>query len=202
MDTAPCTDEQTTRNPLRTPKKNQLRPPRMHREIPRATMYISFARGTPSSPDGKLLVVGGHWTDGDRIDQACIFNPFDGEGRWESKQPMGRGRWYPSAIKLPRRQHPRCLGLEMRQERSESATMARRQMGAGQRQRQNYPLSPPMYRSKRHRRRLHVRPYGNIIVAPSPCLRLYPHRRHLGREDRAAGRRPARVRPFCYVRQW
>jgi galactose oxidase len=60
-----------------------------------------FCSGHTFQPDGKLLVVGGHWTDGERIDQACIFSPFDGEGRWESKQPMGRGRWYPSAIKLP-----------------------------------------------------------------------------------------------------
>jgi galactose oxidase len=59
-----------------------------------------FCSGHTFQPDGKLLVVGGHWKDGWGIDQACIFNPFDGEGKWIPKQPMGHGRWYPTAIKL------------------------------------------------------------------------------------------------------
>ncbi|EXJ58862.1 hypothetical protein A1O7_06292 [Cladophialophora yegresii CBS 114405] len=60
-----------------------------------------FCSGHTFQPDGTLLVVGGHWLDGMGIKQACIFNPFEGEGKWIPMQPMERGRWYPTAIKLP-----------------------------------------------------------------------------------------------------
>jgi galactose oxidase len=59
-----------------------------------------FCSGHTFQPDGKLLVVGGHLEDGTGSTQACIFDP-DGEGKWIPKESMGRGRWYPTAIKLP-----------------------------------------------------------------------------------------------------
>lgn len=62
-----------------------------------------FCSGHTFLPDGRLLVVGGHDRDGVGIDQACIFNPGDNntQGKWEPQKPMGRARWYPTAIKLP-----------------------------------------------------------------------------------------------------
>jgi hypothetical protein len=60
-----------------------------------------FCSGHTFQPDGKLLVVGGHLQDGMGIKQACIFNPFEEGGKWIPIQPMGRARWYPTAIKLP-----------------------------------------------------------------------------------------------------
>lgn len=61
-----------------------------------------FCSGHSFRADGKLLVVGGHWQDGMGIDQACLFDPFDGQfGNWIPQAPMGRGRWYPSTVPLP-----------------------------------------------------------------------------------------------------
>jgi hypothetical protein len=49
-------------------------------------------------PDGRLLVIGGH-IDANVGDEATTtFNPFT--RTWSNGQPMGAGRWYPSATVL------------------------------------------------------------------------------------------------------
>jgi galactose oxidase len=86
---------------ISTPKEKPSKPTANAPKDTKGDDVNLFCSGHTFQPDGKLLVVGGHWKDGWGIDQACIFNPFDGEGKWIPKQPMGRGRWYPTAIKLP-----------------------------------------------------------------------------------------------------
>ena len=49
-------------------------------------------------PDGKLLVVGGHNTDGVGVEQASVYDPWT--DTWTAKTPMAAGRWYPSALTL------------------------------------------------------------------------------------------------------
>ncbi len=64
-----------------------------------------FCAGHTFLPDGKLLVVGGHWKDSQGIDQATVFREADegtdAAGEWTPLPPMNRGRWYPTAITLP-----------------------------------------------------------------------------------------------------
>ncbi|OAL01542.1 galactose oxidase [Phaeosphaeriaceae sp. SRC1lsM3a] len=87
-------DKPTVNTPTAKSSSNPNKPP------PEVNLFCS---GHTFLPDGKLLVVGGHERDGVGIDQASIFNPFhdNNKGRWEPQQPMGRARWYPTAIKLP-----------------------------------------------------------------------------------------------------
>lgn len=58
-------------------------------------------------PDGRLIIFGGHLSDGRGSPQACIFDPSPTNGRetWTSIGPMqiggtNVGRWYPTAICL------------------------------------------------------------------------------------------------------
>jgi hypothetical protein len=71
-----------------------------------------FCAGHAFREDGKLLVAGGHLTDGLGLDQACVYDPIDNE--WEAVpalkstdpvkngQVMGKGHWYPTVISHPR----------------------------------------------------------------------------------------------------
>ncbi|KAK1757788.1 hypothetical protein QBC47DRAFT_442848, partial [Echria macrotheca] len=58
-----------------------------------------FCGGHCFLPDGKLLIVGGHWWDGQGISQACIYDYET--NKFTPKAPMNGGRWYPSALTLP-----------------------------------------------------------------------------------------------------
>lgn len=63
-----------------------------------------FCAGHAFLPDGRLLVAGGHWRDGDGLNQACIYDWRT--NRWEPTDTMtagGRplGRWYPTLTTLP-----------------------------------------------------------------------------------------------------
>ena len=57
-----------------------------------------FCSGHTHLADGRLLVAGGHITDGDGLDQACVYDATDGS--WTALPPLRSGRWYPSAITL------------------------------------------------------------------------------------------------------
>ena len=57
-----------------------------------------FCSGHTHLADGRLLVAGGHITDGDGLDQACVYDATDGS--WTALPPLLSGRWYPSAITL------------------------------------------------------------------------------------------------------
>ncbi len=58
-----------------------------------------FCAGHAFLPDGRLLVTGGHETDGGGIDQACLYDPV--ANTWTATAPMNNGRWYPTAVTLP-----------------------------------------------------------------------------------------------------
>ncbi|KAK3317950.1 hypothetical protein B0H66DRAFT_515932 [Apodospora peruviana] len=58
-----------------------------------------FCAGHCFLPDGKLLIVGGHLTDGKGITHACTYDAAT--NTFTPKAPMNGGRWYPSALPLP-----------------------------------------------------------------------------------------------------
>ena len=68
-----------------------------------------FCSGHAFLPDGRLLVVGGHFQDSDGLNQATTYTPApagsDEPGTWTPIAPMGPGdtlrRWYPTATTLP-----------------------------------------------------------------------------------------------------
>jgi galactose oxidase len=57
-----------------------------------------FCAGHAYLPDGRLLVAGGHITDGDGIDHACTYDYRT--NTWTPLPPMNGGRWYPTATTL------------------------------------------------------------------------------------------------------
>jgi galactose oxidase len=57
-----------------------------------------FCAGHAYLPDGRLLVAGGHLTDGDGIDHACTYDHRT--NTWTPLPPMNGGRWYPTATTL------------------------------------------------------------------------------------------------------
>jgi galactose oxidase len=57
-----------------------------------------FCAGHAFLPDGRLLAVGGHLTDGDGLDQACVYDYRT--NTWTALPVMNKGRWYPTATAL------------------------------------------------------------------------------------------------------
>ncbi len=57
-----------------------------------------FCSGHAFLPDGRLLVVGGHVTDGDGLDQACAYDYRT--NTWAALPVMNERRWYPTATVL------------------------------------------------------------------------------------------------------
>jgi galactose oxidase len=57
-----------------------------------------FCSGHAFLPDGRLLVVGGHLTDGDGLDQACVYDYRS--NTWTALPVMNKRRWYPTATAL------------------------------------------------------------------------------------------------------
>ena len=57
-----------------------------------------FCAGHTFLPDGRLLVVGGHVTDGDGLDQACVFDYRT--STWTALPAMHGRRWYPTVTAL------------------------------------------------------------------------------------------------------
>ncbi|MCW3098265.1 MAG: putative galactose oxidase [Chthonomonadaceae bacterium] len=57
-----------------------------------------FCAGHTFLPDGRLLVAGGHWLDGQGLNQACIYDSV--ANTWTAIERMNHGRWYPSALTL------------------------------------------------------------------------------------------------------
>ena len=68
-------------------------------ESPTGQKVNLFCSGHCFLPDGTLLVVGGHKTDGDGLDQASVYDPV--ANTWTPGPAMNHGRWYPSAVTLP-----------------------------------------------------------------------------------------------------
>jgi galactose oxidase len=63
------------------------------------TMVNLFCSGHAFLPDGRLLTVGGHATDGDGLDQACVYDFRT--NTWTALPVMNERRWYPTATALP-----------------------------------------------------------------------------------------------------
>ena len=57
-----------------------------------------FCSGHAFLPDGRLLVVGGHVTDGDGLDQACVYDYRT--KTWTALPVMNERRWYPTVTAL------------------------------------------------------------------------------------------------------
>jgi galactose oxidase len=57
-----------------------------------------FCSGHTFLADGRLLVAGGHITDGDGLDQACLYDAA--ADTWTALPVLRSGRWYPSAVTL------------------------------------------------------------------------------------------------------
>lgn len=57
-----------------------------------------FCSGHAYLPDGRLLVAGGHITDGDGLDQACVYDYRT--NTWTALPGMNERRWYPTATAL------------------------------------------------------------------------------------------------------
>jgi galactose oxidase len=57
-----------------------------------------FCSGHAFLPDGRLLVVGGHVTDGDGLDQACVYDYRI--NIWSALPVMHKRLWYPIATTL------------------------------------------------------------------------------------------------------
>jgi hypothetical protein len=58
-----------------------------------------FCSGQTLLPDGRMLVAGGHISDGRGLASAAIFNPFTSS--WTLTGSMAKGRWYPTLTVLP-----------------------------------------------------------------------------------------------------
>ncbi len=57
-----------------------------------------FCSGHAFLPDGRLLVAGGHITDGDGLDQACVYDYRT--NTWSALPVMNERRWYPTVTVL------------------------------------------------------------------------------------------------------
>src|SRR2546430_11781597 len=58
-----------------------------------------FCAGHDFLPDGRLLVAGGHITDGHGLPNTNLFDATTGS--WQTAPPMAEGRWYPTNTTLP-----------------------------------------------------------------------------------------------------
>jgi fibronectin type 3 domain-containing protein len=60
--------------------------------------YNIFCSGFSFLPDGGLLVVGGHISNGEGLAYASVYNPFT--NTWSRTADMNAGRWYPTNTTL------------------------------------------------------------------------------------------------------
>src|SRR5436190_10550531 len=60
---------------------------------------LLFCSGHTFLPDGRLLVAGGHLSDGQGVNQAAVYDPAN--DTWRPTDLMNAGRWYPTATSLP-----------------------------------------------------------------------------------------------------
>jgi len=68
-------------------------------EMADGTKVNLFCSGHAYLPDGRVLVAGGHRTDGDGLDQAVVYDPAT--NAWSAAERMNNGRWYPTVTALP-----------------------------------------------------------------------------------------------------
>ncbi len=68
-------------------------------EMADGTKVNLFCSGHAFLSDGRLLVAGGHRSDGDGLDQTALYDP--GGNTWTATKRMNNGRWYPTLTTLP-----------------------------------------------------------------------------------------------------
>jgi hypothetical protein len=66
--------------------------------MPDGSLFNLFCSGHAFLSDGRLFVAGGHFVDGEGVNQACIYDWK--QNAWKPLPPMNHGRWYPSVILL------------------------------------------------------------------------------------------------------
>lgn len=80
------------------PQDSQTIPTPQPRDLAGNTVNL-ICSGHAYLPDGRLLVVGGHFRDGQGLDQASVCDPVG--NTWTAAAAMNDGRWYPTALSLP-----------------------------------------------------------------------------------------------------
>jgi len=66
--------------------------------MPDGSLVNLFCSGHAFLTDGRLFVAGGHWFDGEGVNQACLYDWK--RNAWTPLPPMNHGRWYPSVTLL------------------------------------------------------------------------------------------------------
>ncbi|MGB6165724.1 MAG: galactose oxidase-like domain-containing protein [Pseudonocardiaceae bacterium] len=79
------------------PRTGELTPTPQPQRVD-GTKVNLFCSGHAYLPDGRLLVAGGHITDGDGLDQACVYDYRS--NTWTALPVMNERRWYPTATAL------------------------------------------------------------------------------------------------------
>jgi len=115
---------------------------------------LMFCAGHDFLPDGRLLVAGGHITDGHGLPNTNVFNAATGS--WQAGAPMVKGRWYPTNTTLPNGEVVTIAGTD---EGGANVTVPEVWNGSGWRQLTTASLSLPYYP------RSFVAPDGRVFYA-------------------------------------
>src|SRR5881396_1086778 len=113
-----------------------------------------FCAGHNFLPDGRLLVAGGHITDGHGLPNTNLFDPV--MHTWQAGSPMAKGRWYPTNTTLPNGEVVTIAGTD---EGGANVTIPEVWNGSSWRQLTTASLSLPYYP------RSFVAPDGRVFYA-------------------------------------
>ncbi len=115
---------------------------------------LMFCAGHNFLPDGRLLVAGGHITDGHGLPNTNVFDPATDS--WQQGSPMAKGRWYPTNTTLPNGEVVTIAGTD---EGGANVTIPEVWNGSSWRQLTTASLSLPYYP------RSFVAPDGRVFYA-------------------------------------
>jgi hypothetical protein len=118
------------------------------------SLSLMFCAGHNFLPDGRLLVAGGHITDGHGLPNTNVFNVATGS--WQAGAPMVKGRWYPTNTTLPNGEVVTIAGTD---EGGATVTIPEVWNGSSWRQLTTASLSLPYYP------RTFVAPDGRVFYA-------------------------------------
>jgi len=115
---------------------------------------LMFCAGHNFLADGRLLVAGGHITDGHGLPNTNVFNAVTHS--WQTGAPMAKGRWYPTNTTLPNGEVVTIAGTD---EGGANVTIPEVWNGSSWRQLTTASLSLPYYP------RSFVAPDGRVFYA-------------------------------------
>jgi len=121
---------------------------------PAPSPSLMFCAGHNFLPDGRLLVAGGHITDGHGLPNTNVFDA--GTDSWQAGPPMVKGRWYPTNTTLPNGEVVTIAGTD---EGGATVTIPEVWNGGSWRQLTTASLSLPYYP------RTFVAPDGRVFYA-------------------------------------